>query len=353
VFAVVAPATGFAAPDWVRASGASGKHPSPQYITGFGVSSADRSLPEEKKVGQATDIACADLVAKLRVSVVSSGLLTRVAKAADGREDIVEEFRSSAMTKTDLNIEGIEFERYLDGVAKPAYVLAYLDRSRAARHYAARTQTRIRVLREALAQNAFTPDSSNALRQVEELMLIEELLAGKNSTSDADLSVVVSVARRLSGSTSGSGSASDLQQINRFPVGMVWDNPDQVGQLTLDDLGAGSRIYHFKATGIAPYPDATDLSRAQRRVLAARAAKVMAMRELVETVGRIRIEATTAISLSASNLGMKDECTAAVKGYLQGATFGEPQYMEEEVHVTAEIDIGRPFRNTIMGTIKH
>jgi hypothetical protein len=27
--------------------------------------------------------------------------------------------------------------------------------------------------------------------------------------------------------------------------------------------------------------------------------------------------------------------------------------MEEEVHVTAEIDIGRPFRNTIMGTIKH
>jgi hypothetical protein len=336
------PAIGEAVPDWVTNAGISPKYPSTEYV-------ADKSIPEQKKIGMATEIACADLVSTLRVNVSGENLLNRVSQVVGGRERITEDFRSTATTKTALSVEGIEVERYFEGGNKPAYVIAYLNKSKTGAHYAARFQAKMRVLREALAANAVTVATKKHLQEVEELMTIEALLSGKNSATDEDIKVVVDVAARIVKLSQEVRTVvvTNTVHVNRFPANMVWDNPDQAKQLSLDDLKKKDKTYHFKVVGVAPYPDDQNMSSAQRRLMAARAAKVLAMRDLLETVGKVRIDSRTKVSLDDPANGTKDECIAAVRGFLQGATFGEPKYLQDEVRVEAEVYLGPEFRTSV------
>jgi hypothetical protein len=341
------------APDWVSNVGMSTNFPASKYFTGYGVSAADSSFTEQRKIVQATEIACADLVSTLRISVSSENRLDLSSKTVKGSEQIAEDFRSSAVTKSDLTVEGIQFQRYVVGKAHPAYVLAYLDRATAKKHYATKLHARLRLLRETIVADSAALAVRKALRDVEETMQVEEILNGHSSATDEDFELLIEAAAKAATQPAETAPAATSRPKGKFPADMIWDNPDQARQLSLDDLNHKQQTYHFRVVGAAPYPDNAGFSPSQRRLMAARTAKVLAMRDLMETVGKVRVDSKTKVSLTDDGYSLKDECATAIRGHLQGATFSAPKYLEDEVQVVAEIQIGPEFPSAVRSAIQH
>ncbi len=198
-----------AAPDWVAAMGrAAAAFPAAGFVTGFGMSPADRDMPQAEKIAYARNMAAGALVNSLTVTVNSEDVVDRFSRTVNRDEELVEDFRSHTTLKSRLNLDGLRFEDYVGGAREPAYALAVLDRVQARDHYRARMTARLADLAQtqgeanALLEAGRAGDAREAyarcdrlVGEIEQLLLIRELLGDRTGLSPEDLARLQAVRR--------------------------------------------------------------------------------------------------------------------------------------------------------------
>ena len=106
----------------------------------------------------------------------------------------------------------------------------------------------------------------------------------------------------------------------------------------------------LKATGEGIYPDDSNLSQTQKKLMAKRAATVDAYRKLLEKVNEIEISSETTIR---DFLIEKDEVTTKVSGFIRGAKIMEVRDNQiDMVEVDMIIELGKDFYDIIAPYIK-
>ncbi len=168
-------------PDWVTSPGQAQAFPDGTFLTGFGIArlDADRELPES--IAHAVAAARRNLVEKVRVTIRSS-MVSRTEETDAGMR---QNFSSATEAFTDLDLEGLSDEHYVDKSAEQVFALATVRRSLLEQTYAQRAErlrrdVRQKVLRAHQAEERGDRtralreylDASPLLRQLEEAQAI-------------------------------------------------------------------------------------------------------------------------------------------------------------------------------------
>lgn len=123
----------------------------------------------------------------------------------------------------------------------------------------------------------------------------------------------------------------------------LFQGPDQViERLESGEINWSTSTVRALGKG-APGPNAS--SPAAAKILAARAAKIDAVRNLLETVGGIRIDARTTLANYASK---SDVVSSRVKGVVKGAIIVDTRYSPDG---TAEVVVEAPIRGILAETV--
>jgi len=124
------------APDWVATFGQSSQFPGSTYITGFGMSAADKKMAQNDKLAQAQGFAQSNLTAAIQIHISSENISNMIEASTNGKGTLINDVKSSIVSRTNLNIEGIHYEVFSEnGKGDPVYVLAWLEKSTAIAHY--------------------------------------------------------------------------------------------------------------------------------------------------------------------------------------------------------------------------
>jgi hypothetical protein len=106
----------------------------------------------------------------------------------------------------------------------------------------------------------------------------------------------------------------------------------------------------IKATGQGVAPNDSNLTNAQKRLMAKRAATVDAYRKLVEKTKLIQVDSKTLLS---DYMVENDSLTAKVSGYIRGAKIEGYRWLDDgTAEVDVAINLGPEFYNRIKPAIK-
>jgi hypothetical protein len=106
----------------------------------------------------------------------------------------------------------------------------------------------------------------------------------------------------------------------------------------------------IKATGEGVAPNDSNLTNAQKRLMAKRAATVDAYRKLVEKTKLIQVDSKTLLS---DYMVENDSLTAKVSGYIRGAKIEGYRWLDDgTAEVDVAINLGPEFYNRIKPAIK-
>jgi hypothetical protein len=198
-----------AKPAWVSSMGRSVDYPDSRYLVGFGMSAADVRMDATDKTGYARNMAMANLVASLRVSISSENAVHQFSSRVGQREDLVDEYKSKVVAKSELNLDGVQFDDFSGGRSEPAYALAYLDKEKARTYYSGKFKLQMTKLGELQRQGNLQLEARNPtgaretflmcdrlVGDIEETMLIQELLGGSGSMVAGDLEQILTARNR-------------------------------------------------------------------------------------------------------------------------------------------------------------
>lgn len=249
--AVAAPRAGRDAPEWVKSSGNSIRFPPSEYLTGFGASAEDSSIPAPEKLEFARNMAMARLTAGMHVHIQAETLVNQFSSMVGRKEELVDEYKSKVSARSDLRLDGVRFEEYAGGRGESSYALAYLEKEPARAHYREKLRTGMQRLialqdqgnrqlagRDTAAARATFGECDRVIGEVEQVVMILGLLDVSKAITDEDLKAVLdakSKSRELWNSEAGSlEEAAELLALKlaaqKPPRGKV-----QVNALMLED----------------------------------------------------------------------------------------------------------------------
>ena len=234
-------------PDWVMSSGKSARYPEAVYLQGYGSAELRSGESAEDARARATDAARTQLTERVIVSVNNETELYQENERPD-------ELRSRTVTKSNLDLEGLQQEDYREAKSGTVHVLAYarrdnvqaLYRERAQRAYAAlRTLYRQGQRQESDGQPAEALKSyTRALRGFslyDEQLRIARAVGSRLADAEpstAELLTRDSVATRIAGI--GSGPIVSLQDLAfRLALGIhrqVIGSSDSAGTVAVAPL---------------------------------------------------------------------------------------------------------------------
>ena len=205
--AAITTATGEVVPAWVESNGTqTSDFPPERFVTGFGVSTKDRRMAKHEKISYAENAARVNLALALSTSIESESVIDSFSSIVDGNEQLIDEYKAKSVTRSDLNLDGIDVSLYWQKDSRPAYALAYLDKVSAREHYARKFKTKIKMLiemqaeanRQLAAKNTpmardFYIKCEKIVDEIEEIIVIQDLLGGDSPLTDADLKRIVQV----------------------------------------------------------------------------------------------------------------------------------------------------------------
>ncbi|MBT3293906.1 MAG: hypothetical protein HN919_11510 [Verrucomicrobia bacterium] len=237
-------------PDWVRTLGKSAAHPPSSYLSGFGMSSDDRSISASDKLAYARNAAAGSLVASMQVNVSSEDIVDRFSVVVNNDEELVDQYKSRTVLKSSLNLEGLRFEEYASRRG-PTYALAILDRAEAAQHYRTKFGSKMKQLVQHqaagnrqlaakkidLARRTYA-DCNRLVSQVEEIILIQELLGSKANVTEDELKQILSVrseSRALWQKRAETMAEAAAQLADKLALSELTPGAVQINALMLDD----------------------------------------------------------------------------------------------------------------------
>jgi len=192
-------------PDWVRAFGKTEAYLPSSHVTGCGMSAADASMSGPDKLAYARNMAMSELVKVLQVSISSENLVNQFSTLVKGREELVDEYRSRVVARSEMSLDGVQFLDYsAGGRADSTYALAYLEKEPARARFRARFKEKIQRLtavqaegnrqlasREiAAARNTFL-ECDRLVSEIEQTVMTLDLLGVPKALTDEDLKTVL------------------------------------------------------------------------------------------------------------------------------------------------------------------
>ena len=245
--------------DWVKTRGKSAQFPDDKFNVGFGMSASDKNMSAADKMAYARNMACRNLAQSITVKIQAEDTVKQFSSMVRGKEDLVDEFKSAVVARSDLNLDGIQFTDYTEGKAsEPAYALAYLDRDAARSHYRGKFTSKMKELVEnqrvandllmvqkvAAAQNAYLK-CNKLVAEIEEIILIRQLLGDVTPVNDADLKQIVDVKSKAQQVWEKAADSME-EAAEQLAVKIAGQEPPagklQVNALTLDDTYQYSRF---------------------------------------------------------------------------------------------------------------
>ena len=199
-------AMGTDVPVWVSSHGTQTGYPQERFLTGFGMSPADRSMAKHEKIAYAENAARVNLSLVLNASIESEAIIDSFSAVVDGNEEMVDAYKSKSVTRSELNLDGVIVDHYWEKDSKPACALAYLDKVSAREHYADKLSGKMQKLvelqnegnRQITARNvAMARDlylkCDKVVDEIEEIMVIQGLLGGSTPLRTADMERIVGI----------------------------------------------------------------------------------------------------------------------------------------------------------------
>lgn len=210
LLSVLVPTLGFscvaASPGWIATTSRELSYPREEFLTGLGVSPEDKNMPAAEKLSYARNMAYRNLAASLQVEISSEDRLHRLSSMVGNDEDIMEEFKSTIVAKSDINLDGVEFEEHTGKSSEAASALAFLERARARDHYRRKFARQLGLLVKmqteanrllasgdrSAARDAYLK-CEQLVREVEQIIVVRELLGDATPIPDTALQTVVDV----------------------------------------------------------------------------------------------------------------------------------------------------------------
>ncbi|NQU41313.1 MAG: hypothetical protein HQ523_15300 [Lentisphaerae bacterium] len=238
-------------PDWVRSLGKSAAHPASSYLTGYGMSPEGRSMSTTEKLAYARNAAAGNLVASMQVNVSSEDIVDRFSRVVNNDEELVDQYKSRTVLKSNLNVDGLRFEEFAGSRTDAAHALAILDRAEAAQHYRQKFAGKMTQLVQHqaegnrqlvgkqvdLARHTYA-DCSRLVAELEEIILIQELLGDRATVTESDLQQILSVraeARALWDKPAETMAEAAAQLADKLVARDMDPGRVQVNALMLDD----------------------------------------------------------------------------------------------------------------------
>ncbi len=201
-------------PPWVESNGTcAADYPPERFVTGFGVSTKDRKMPKHEKISYAENAARVNLALALNANIEAETIIDNFSTMVDGDEQLVEEYKAKSVTRSDLNLDGINTSLYWQKESHPAYALAFLDKVRAREHYAVKFRSKMKILAEMQSEGNRQLDTNqvsmargfyikceNLVDEIEEIIVIQDILGGPSPLTENDLKRIVEIkatSRRL------------------------------------------------------------------------------------------------------------------------------------------------------------
>lgn len=251
VLAVVTMAASAAdVPVWVSTHGTETGYPRERFLTGFGMSPADKSMEKHEKIAYAENAARVNLSLMLSASIESEAIMDRFSSIVDGNEEMIDAYASKSVTRSDLNLDGVIVDHYSQKSSHPAYALAYLDRVDAREHYATKLKSKMKLLIEhqgegnrqradrnvAMARDLYLK-CDRIVDEIEEIIVIQDLLGGSPITQD-ELQRIVGVkteSRKLWDSSADTLEDAADQLAMKLALQVPGTGKVQVNALMLED----------------------------------------------------------------------------------------------------------------------
>jgi hypothetical protein len=196
-------------PEWVRKGGNSIRYPPSEYFTGFGVSAADGSMIAPEKLEFARNMAVSRLTAGLHVHIQAETLINQFSTMVGKKEELVDEFKSKVSARSDIRLDGLQFEEYPGGKGESSYALAYLEKDSAREHYRGKLKSGMQRLlalqeqgnrqlagRDTAAARATFGECDRVIGEVEQVVMILGLLDVSKAITDEDLKAVLDAKTR-------------------------------------------------------------------------------------------------------------------------------------------------------------
>jgi len=207
LLSITAPATAATVPDWVLTSGtAISDYPTQRFATGFGISATNRKTPKQEKISFAEDMARVQLALTLSTGIESEAVINSFSSIVDGNEELIDEYKAKSVTRSSLNLDGIDVTVFWHKDSQPAYALAHLDKAAARKHYNDKFKTKIKMLTELQAEadrqlakknismaRTFFLKCEKMIDDIEEINLIINLIGGKPPITEDIIKQVVAI----------------------------------------------------------------------------------------------------------------------------------------------------------------
>jgi len=244
-------ATGADVPVWVTTHGTQTGYPQERFVTGFGMSPADKSIARHDKISYAENAARVNLSLALSASIESEAVIDSFSAIVDGNEELVDAYKSKSVTRSALNLDGVIVDHYQDKDSQPTCALAYLDKVSAREHYSNKLQNKMKLLvemqgegnRQIAARNVamardFYLKCDKVVDDIEEIMVIQDLLGGKSPLGEADLQRIIGVkaaSRELWDSTAETLEDAADQLAMKLALQIPGPGKVQINALMLED----------------------------------------------------------------------------------------------------------------------
>jgi len=238
------------APIWVTTHGTQTGYP-PRFLTGFGMSPANRSMEKHEKIAYAENAARVNLSLMLTASIESQAVIDRFSSIVNSDEELVAAYKSKSVTRNGLNLDGVIVDHYWEKDSRPAYALAYLDRISAREHYDAKLKNKMNLLVElqgAAHRQQEKEGVSTAgdlqlkcyrvVNEIEEIIVIQDLLGGATPLTQAELKRIVGIkaeSRKLWNSSADTLNDAADQLATKLALQVPNEGKIQVNALMLED----------------------------------------------------------------------------------------------------------------------
>ena len=81
------------APDWIATFGQSSQFPSSRFITGFGMSAADKKMAQNDKLAQAQGFAQSNLTSAIQVKISSENISSMLEASTNGKGTLINDVK--------------------------------------------------------------------------------------------------------------------------------------------------------------------------------------------------------------------------------------------------------------------
>jgi hypothetical protein len=244
-------ARGADVPIWVSTHGTQTGYPRARFLTGFGMSPSDRSMPKHDKIAYAENAARVNLSLALSASIESESIIDSFSAVVDGNEELVDAYKSKSVTRSELNLDGVIVDHFWEKNSRPAHALAYLDKVSARTHYDEKLKGKMKMLVELQGEgNRQVADRNVAMARdlylkcdkqvdaIEEIMVIQSLLGGASSLDTEALQRIVGIkteSRRLWDATAESLEDAADQLAMKLALQITVPGKVQINALMLED----------------------------------------------------------------------------------------------------------------------